>query len=194
MPLIQYVFQVCLVMLLSQTLALAAETGTEQVESSVAPAVNQQQTSSDAKVRKDLQLLVDKGLEALAPELVEKHTFYPFAAILGHDKEVRLVGVSASERNATPEQVLAALVIKIRRLADQRRIRAAAYFMDYVAQRQDNGVSQAGVRVELNHRQPDAMSAFIPYSITPDNKLRLLTPQYKPGKNLTFESRENGKP
>ena len=172
---------------------VAAADKNEEVESSVAPAADARGASSSRQVQDDLQRLVDKGIDALAPELVGKSTFYPFAAILGHDNEVRLVGVNASERNAAPEQMLLALVERIRTLAAERRIRAAAYFMDYVAQRQDTGFSQPGIRVELHHRQPDAMSAFIPYSITADKKLRLLTPQYKPGKNLTFEYLPNGK-
>lgn len=158
----------------------------EQVEISVAPPVNGQVKESSRQVRKDLQRLVDEGIKSLAPELVAAGTFYPFAAIMGHDNEIRLVGVPVQERAATADQALAALVEKVRQLAAQRRIRATAYFMDYLAQRQDTEVTQPGIRVELNHRQPDAMSAFIPYSITPDKKLRLLTPQYKPGKNLTF--------
>lgn len=166
-----------------------ADDASEQVEASVAPAADAKGASSSRRIQGDFQQLVNAGVEALAPELVSKGTFYPFAAILGHDNEIRLVGVNATERNAPPEQVLQALVEKIRALADQRRIRAAGYFMDFVAQRQDTGFSQPGIRVELHHRQPDAMSAFIPYSITADKKLRLLTPQYKPGNNLTFKSR-----
>lgn len=158
----------------------------EQVETSVAPVVEGREKLSSGKTRKDLERLLNEGLAALAPELVKSGTFYPFAAILGHDDAIRLVGVNAQERAAEPEQVLAALVGKIQQLAGQRRIRAAAYFMDYVAQRQDAVVNQPGIRAELNHRQPDAMSVFIPYSITADKKLRLLTPQYKAGKNLTF--------
>ena len=179
----------CFLLFLFTVKVHAAGEDSEQVEMSIAPTTEHNSKAASRRAREDMQLLVDKGIQALAAELVEKNTFYPFAAILGHDNEVRLVGVSASERKATPEQMLAALVQKVRTLAQQRRIRAAAYFMDYVAQREDNGVSQPGIRVELNHRHPDAMSAFIPYSITADKKLRLLTPQYKPGKNLTFESR-----
>lgn len=185
---------VLLCVLLSISMGVSAQDSTEQVEASVAPAADAQGASSSRQVRRDLQQLVDKGIAVLAPELVAQGTFYPFAAILGHDNEVRLVGVPVSERNATPEQMLVALVEKIRALGAERRIRAAAYFMDFVALRQDTGHAQPGIRIELHHRQPDAMSAFIPYSITADKKLRLLTPQYKAGKNLTFESRPHGKP
>lgn len=180
-----------IVLLLTGTTGHAAD-ASEEVESSVAPAADAKGASSTRQMQGDLQRLMDKGIEALAPELVSHSTFYPFAAILGHDNEVRLVGVPANERNASPEQMLAQLVKRIRVLAAERRIRAAAYFMDYVAKRQDTGFSQPGIRVELHHRQPDAMSAFIPYSITADKKLRLLTPQYKAGKNLTFDNLPHG--
>lgn len=161
----------------------------EQVESSVPPVPSSRPPVTDKKAREELQQLLDKGLTLLAPELVEKGTFYPFAAVLGNDNEIRLVGVPASERKADPNAALNALVTKIKVLATERRIRAAAFFMDYVAQRKDTEYSQAGVRVELNHRHPDALSVFVPYSVTTDKKLRLLTPQYRPGKNLTFESK-----
>lgn len=159
----------------------------ESVESSVQPVPASRPPVSDKKARAELQQLMDKGLAMLAQELVSTGTFYPFAAVLGNDNEIRLVGISAAERSAAPDAALAALVKKIKTLATERRVRAAAYFMDYVAQRADTGYSQAGVRVELNHRHPDALSVFVPYSVTSDKKLRLLTPQYRPGKNLTFD-------
>ncbi len=161
----------------------------EQVEASVPPVPSSRPPVTDKKARQELQNLLDKGLSLLAPELVEKGTFYPFAAVLGNDNEIRLVGVPVSERKADSGAALNALVAKIKTLAQERRIRAAAFFMDYVAQRKDTEYSQAGVRVELNHRHPDALSVFVPYSVTSDKKLRLLTPQYRPGKNLTFESK-----
>lgn len=169
--------------------ASALPADSEQVESSVAPETAAQRKSSQKKARADMQKLIDDGVKALSAELVEKGSFYPFAAVLGNDNEVRLVGVPAAQRNTDPETALSALVARIHQLALERRIRAAAYFMDYVAQRKDTGFTQPGIRVELNHRHPDAMSVFIPYSITPDKKLRLMTPEYRPGKNLTFESK-----
>ena len=168
-------------------LAADGEEVQESVESSVQPVPASRPPVSDKKARQELQQLMDKGLAMLAQELVSTGTFYPFAAVLGNDNEIRLVGISAAERSAAPDAALAALVKRIKTLATERRVRAAAYFMDYVAQRADTGYSQAGVRVELNHRHPDALSVFVPYSVTSDKKLRLLTPQYRPGKNLTFD-------
>ena len=166
---------------------LAQSADNEEVESTVAPPNPNGEKSSKQTVRADMQKLIDAGLKALAPELVAKGTFYPFAAILGNDDIVRLVGVPAADQSqANPETALNALVMQMHKLAVERRIRAVAYFMDYVAQRNDTGFRQTGVRVELNHRHPDAMSVFIPYSITSDKKLRLMTPDYRPGKNLTF--------
>ena len=166
---------------------LALPADNEEVESTVAPPNPNGEKSSEKTVQADMQKLMNAGLNALTPELVAKGTFYPFAAILGNDDIVRLVGVPAADQSqANPETALNALVMQIRKLAEERRIRAVAYFMDYVAQRNDTGFRQTGVRVELNHRHPDAMSVFIPYSITSDKKLRLMTPDYRPGKNLTF--------
>lgn len=141
---------------------------------------------SSQVARKELQKLLDEGLQLLAQELVEKGTFYPFMVMLGHDGEMRLIGTPISLRNDNPEKAVDALVQKAKGLAHDKRIRAAAFFMDYVATRNDTGFSQAGIRVELDHQHPDALSVFVPYSITEDKKLRLMTPQYKSGKNVVF--------
>ncbi|MCP5014335.1 MAG: hypothetical protein GY938_03525 [Ketobacter sp.] len=142
---------------------------------------------SSTAARKELQRLMDEGVKMLAQELVTEGTFYPFVTMIGHDNEVRLIGTPASLRVDSPEQAVQAMVQKTRQLAKERRIRGAAFFMDYMATREDNGFSQAGIRVELNHIHPDALSVFIPYSVTDDKKLRLLTPQYKEGKNVVFD-------
>lgn len=169
------------------TLAADDASSQETVESSVPPVPASRPPVSDKKARQELQELLDKGISMLAPDLVTTGTFYPFAAVLGNDNEIRLVGVAPGEREAAPDAALKALVSKIKALAAERRVRAAAYFMDYVAQRADTEYPQAGIRVELNHRHPDALSVFVPYSVTSDKKLRLMTPQYRPGKNLTFD-------
>jgi len=142
---------------------------------------------SSAAARKELQRLMDEGVKMLAQELVTEGTFYPFVTMIGHDNEVRLIGTPASLRVDSPDEAVQAMVQKARQLAKERRIRGAAFFMDYMATREDNGFSQAGIRVELNHIHPDALSVFIPYSVTDDKKLRLLTPQYKEGKNVVFD-------
>ena len=144
---------------------------------------------SSKVARKELQKLMGEGMDLLVSELVDKGTFFPFVAMLGHDGAVRLIATPAAlrDKHANAENALNALVKKTQGLAAQKRIRAAAFFMDYVATRSDTGVSQSGVRVELNHIHPDALSLFIPYTLTEDGKLRVMTPQFKPGKNLLFD-------
>lgn len=141
---------------------------------------------SSQVARQELQALLDQGLDSLAPELAAKGTFFPFAVMTGHDGEMRMIGTEVHQRQNPPDHVVKALVDKTRQLAQERRIRAVGFFMDYVAERRDTGFSQAGIRVELMHIQPDALSVFIPYSVTGDNKLRLMTPQYNQGKNVVF--------
>lgn len=158
----------------------------EDSEATEKPAGVSQPPVSSRVARKEIQALLDEGLKMLAPELVESGTFYPFVAMMGHDNEVRLIGTPVSLRVDDPDRAMEALVVKAKKLAAERRIRAAGFFMDYVATRADTGFSQPGIRVELNHIHPDALSVFIPYSITQDKKLRLLTPQYRPGKNVVF--------
>ncbi|RLT94416.1 MAG: hypothetical protein D9N14_16305 [Ketobacter sp.] len=159
---------------------------TEASEPSAGPGGVSQPPVSSKIARRELQTLLDEGLRMLAPELVEQGTFFPFVAMLGHDNEIRLIGTPVSLRDGHPERAMESLVKKTHQLASERRIRAAGFFMDYLATRTDTETSQPGIRVELNHIHPDTLSVFIPYMITSDKKLRLLTPQYKKGKNLVF--------
>ena len=148
--------------------------------------------SASKMARKELQTLLDKGIESLATELVQSGTFYPFAMMLGHDGDMRLIGIPAGLREASPNAVVLALVEKSVALAAEKRMKAVAFFMDYVGTRQDTGMTQAGIRAELNHQLPDAISVFVPYFITTDKKLRLLTPQFKPGVNKVFATQREG--
>ncbi|MGB3621292.1 hypothetical protein FT643_21190 [Ketobacter sp. MCCC 1A13808] len=150
------------------------------------PVVANQLPASGEVARQEMQNLMDHGVQLLVPELVNSGTFYPFAVMLGHDGNIRVVGTEAGERTNQPQVMVAALVKKSQQLAIEKRIRAVAFFMDYVASRRDTGFSQAGIRVELDHLHPDALSVFVPYSITSDKKLRLMTPQYNKGKNVVF--------
>ena len=172
-------------------LGLTEETG----EASVSPMGASPPPVSSKVARSELQNLMDAGMKLLVSELVEEGTFFPFVAMLGHDGEVRLIGTPAALRNkqANASEALDALVAKAKQLAKENRIRAAAFFMDYVATRADAGFSQPGIRVELSHIHPDALSVFIPYTITADAKLRVMTPQYKPGKNIVFAPRSSAK-
>ncbi len=160
----------------------------EQVEPSVSPKGASQPPVSSKVARAELQELMNTGMNMLAKELVEQGTFYPFVAMLGHDGEVRLIGTPAAlrEKDSNASAAVDALVSKAKTLAHEKRIRAAAFFMDYYAQRTDAGFAQPGIRVELNHIHPDALSVFVPYVITDDKKLRLMTPQHSPGKNVVF--------
>ena len=165
------------------------DSASDATEESGQPAGVSQPPVSSKIARKELQTLLDEGLRMLAPELVENGSFYPFVAMLGHDNEIRLIGTPVSLREDSAERAMESLVKKTRSLAQERRIRAAGFFMDYVATRADTEVAQPGIRVELNHIHPDALSVFIPYIITSDKKLRLLTPQYNKGKNVVFADR-----
>lgn len=172
------------------SVAWVSQVHAEKVEASTVPLGSSQPPVSSKVARQELQKLMDNGMEFVVQELVQKGTFFPFVAMLGHDNEVRLIGTPAAlrENNASANTAVDALVKKVRQLAKEKRIRAAAFFMDYVANRTDTGFSQPGIRVELNHIHPDALSVFVPYTITDDKKLRVLTPQYKPGKNVVFLS------
>ncbi len=137
-------------------------------------------------VRQEMQGLVNEGLEQLVPELAESNTFYPFAIILGHDGIMRIMGATVENRQPLVTNVVTDLVAEAKQLAKSRRIKAVAFFMDYVALREDTGLKQPGIRIELNHQLSEALSVFVPYRHAADGKLQLLTTQYSRGKNIVF--------
>lgn len=160
----------------------AVEAAAGPVPLPAAAAENQQQA------RQELQALLDQALPFVTNELHKKSTFYPFLAGMTPAGKVELVGVPSSLERPDPETAIKALRKAAKQLADKQRYRAIGLFIDYVAERKDTAIKQSGIRVELEHVYPDAITAFVPYFIHENNQISLLTPQFMPNQSNFFTS------
>lgn len=161
-------------------LEVLATEESERVEMAVQPGMSSGMTPERA--RSELQRLIDEAIFVASQQLNEIGTFYPYGAVMEPNGQIKLVGVPAKqEGRPNPTQTLKALKKALRQLSKKKNYRAVAIFVDFVAKRYDTGGRQAGIRVELEHRLPDNLSVFLPYLITPEGTIRLLTPQYMPG-------------
>lgn len=152
----------------------------EHVEMAAQPGMATQMTPAQA--RTELQRLIDESIFVASQQLNKSGTFYPYGAVMESTGEIKLVGVPETEQDKpAPKQTLKALKKALAQLAKKKRYRAVAIFVDFVAIRKDTAARQSGIRIELEHRLPDKLSVFLPYYRTPDDIVRLLTPQYMPG-------------
>ncbi len=180
-----------------QAEALSADAG-EAVEKVVAPvpmgkiaadkpvSVAAKAPLSRQEARKELQFLLDETLNLATAELHKKATFYPFLAGINSKGQVELVGIPEALSRPDPATTIKALRKAARQLAAKNRFRAVAIYVDFVAERKDTAIKQPGIRVELEHRFPDALSVFIPYFIHGDNRISLMTPQFMPVEPTLF--------
>ena len=152
----------------------------EQIEATVSPQLSSKLTRVQA--REELQNLIDEGLFIASEQLRDIGTFYPYGVIMEANKEIKLVGIPAAEADKPePKQTVDALKKALTGLVKKKRLRAVAVFSDFVAIRNDTSVRQSGIRVELEHQYPDNLFVFLPYIISPDKEVHLMTPQYMPG-------------
>jgi len=137
---------------------------------------------TEIEARAELQRLMDSSIFIASQQLLEEGTFYPYAAVMEVSGDIKLVGVPAKQDDKpTPRQTIKALKMALEQLAAKKQYRAVAIFVDFVAIRKDTGGKQAGIRIELEHRFPDQLAVFLPYYVSPDGDVSLLTPQYMPG-------------
>jgi len=152
----------------------------ERVEMAAQPRMTKQMSPEQA--RGELQRLVDEAIFVASQQLNDMGTFYPYAAVMEANGEIKLVGVPAEqEGKPQPQQTVKALKKALLQLDKKKKYRAVAIFVDFVAKRKDTGGRQSGIRIELEHRLPDTLSVFQPYLVSNDGTIRLLTPQYMPG-------------
>ncbi len=152
----------------------------ERVERAAQPRMTTKMSPEQA--RGELQRLVDEAIFVASQQLNDIGTFYPYAAVMEANGEIKLVGVpQKQEGKPQPQQTLKALKKALLQLNRKKKYRAVAIFVDFVAKRKDTGGRQPGIRVELEHRSPDSLSVFLPYLIAQDGRVSLLTPQYMPG-------------
>lgn len=167
---------------------LAEAVAQEKVEAVSGPVYIPKAKGKEAakQARKELQQLLDQSLHFATGELLKKATFYPFLVGMTSQGQIELIGVPADAERPAPETAVKALRKAARQLADKKRFKAYALYVDFVAERRDTALKQPGVRVELEHEYPDALSVFIPYFIHDNGQISLLTPQFMPARPRFF--------
>ena len=173
-----------------QVTAQAAPGESEQVEAVAGPVSIPQVSGTETRqqARRELQQLLDETLRFATDELYKKSTFYPFLAAMTPAGKVELIGVPASEERPAPKTAIKALRKAAVQLAGKKRYKAFALYVDFVAERKDTAIRQPGVRVELQHEFPDAVSVFIPYFIHDNNEISLMTSQFMPAAPTFFQN------
>lgn len=179
----------CGVLLLCGNTWAEKAVGSEAVEPVATPSIPAVSgPESKAEARKELQQLLDQTLSLATNQLYKKSTFYPFLAGMADDGSIELVGIPASSERPPVKTAIKALQKAAKQLARKKRFRAIALYVDFVAERKDTAIKQAGIRVELEHRYPDAVSVFIPYFIHSDDRISLMTAQFMQGEPRYFIS------
>lgn len=138
------------------------------------------------EAREEIQILMDKSLSMAIKQLEQDGTFYPFLAGLNDVGVVELVGVPVTLERPSPDLMVEALRRAGKQLARKKRFRALALYIDFVAERKDTLIRQPGIRIELEHAFPDNLSVFIPYMRNQKRQIRLMTPQFMPGKQRMY--------
>lgn len=169
------------------SVAVAADKPSEStMESTVAPMPASGKKVTRKEIRKQWQTLIDQVLPLATVQLSKTATFYPFAAVQYNDTQIRIVSAQAGQSTVPPAEALMSLRKELSALARSGRVTAVVYLADAAVTRKDTGLRQTGIRIKLDHASGQAMEGFLPYVRQDDGSLNLLTPEYRPSRNVTF--------
>jgi hypothetical protein len=165
----------------------AAENAAESVmESTLAPMPASGKKVTRKEVQKHWQSLINQVVPLATMQISRTSTFYPFAAVQNAEGQIRIVSAQEARADVSPADALAALRGQLATLARNERLWAVVYLADAAVTRKDTGLRQTGIRIKLDHASGEAMEGFLPYVRQDDGSLKLLTPEYRPSRNVTF--------
>lgn len=177
----------CVLMLWALSPLQHADEPTQDVmESTLSPLSASGKPESKKQVQKRWQALLDDTLPLATAQVARIGSFVPFAALLATDGQIRIVSVDPLAQPVAPAAALATLRREVTQLARNYRPVAVIYFADAVVVRNDTGLRQTGVRLKLDHSSGTSMEGFIPYLRNDQGAVKLLTPEYRPSKNVTY--------
>lgn len=156
------------------------------MESTVAPLGVSGKPATRKDIQKQWQQLLDQTLSLVTSQLAHSTSFYPFAAVQYIDGQIRIVSAQNSQGTQSPRNALLQLRKELTTLARNGRLAAVIYYADAIVTRKDTGLRQMGIRLKLDHHSGDSMEGFLPYLREENGALKLLTPEYRPAKNVTF--------
>lgn len=176
-----------LVMMSISTAVFATASSSENVmESTVAPMPASGKKVTRKEVQKQWQFLINQVIPLATMQLSRTSSFYPFAAVQYTDGQIKIVSAQEAQATVAPTDALSALRKELSGLARSGRVLAVVYLADAAVTRKDTGLRQTGIRIKLDHASGQAMEGFLPYVRQDDGSLNLLTPEYRPSRNVTF--------
>ena len=99
-----------------------------------------------------------------AEQMLNQHgEFYPYAAALDSDGELKAVGTGFDDDSPDVGEILLALHDGLRERAVEGAIRASGIAADVTLTDPDSGETTDAVQVELDHADADAVDIFVPY-------------------------------
>jgi hypothetical protein len=109
---------------------------------------------------------IEQLLKYLLPFAREKLNrdgeFYPYAAIVAADGELKLVAAAAGEEPDAGDLLLA-LHQELREQAAEGSIRASGIAADVTLTDPDSGETTDAVQVELDHAEAEPVDVYVPY-------------------------------
>jgi hypothetical protein len=114
---------------------------------------------------------IEQLLKYLLPFAREKLNrdgeFYPYAAIVAADGELKLVAAAAGEEPDAGDLLLA-LHQELREQAAEGSIRASGIAADVTLTDPDSGETTDAVQVELDHAEAEPVDVYVPYESAED--------------------------
>ena len=119
----------------------------------------------------ELKEEIEQLLKYLLPFAEEKLNrdgeFYPYAAIVAANGELKLVAAAAGQEPDAGDLLLA-LHQELREQAAEGSIRASGIAADVTLTDPDNGETTDAVQVELDHADAEPVDVYVPYESAPD--------------------------
>ncbi len=119
----------------------------------------------------ELKEEIEQLLKYLLPFAEEKLNrdgeFYPYAAIVAANGELKLVAAAAGQEPDAGDLLLA-LHQELREQAAEGSIRASGIAADVTLTDPDSGETTDAVQVELDHADAEPVDVYVPYESAPD--------------------------
>jgi hypothetical protein len=112
--------------------------------------------------REEIEKLLNYLLPFAEERLNQDGEFYPYAATVAADGEVKTMSAAEGER-ADAGDLLIALHRELRELAAEGSIRASGIAAEVTLTDPDSGETTDAVQLELDHAEGDAVDVYVPY-------------------------------
>jgi len=141
---------------------------------------------SDAK--DEIEELLNFLLPVAEEELSKAGEFYPYAAMVAADGELKAVSAAAGEEPEVAD-LLVALHEELRVQAADGSIRASGIAADVTLTDPDSGETTDAVQLELDHAEGDPVDIYVPYE-TVGNEVKFGELVTAAGREPVFSSAE----